>query len=111
MGYPMTFRRVMNRNGLQDGDYTTPPERHARRVITNATEATLQSEQETLIGRAPHWAKRVEEYEQVFKMLAGDLRRLERDAVDEYSICQRIAARTGINADVVAAVLKEFIGT
>jgi hypothetical protein len=109
MGYPMTFRRFVNRNGLADGDYGAAPQRHEKRVITNVTEGTLMTDQETLLARGPSWARRVDEYEAAARMLAGDLRRLELDAVDEGAICKLIAHRTGIDTNVVAAVLKEFV--
>jgi tetrahydromethanopterin S-methyltransferase subunit H len=109
MGYPMTFQRVVNRSGLGDGDYNTAPQRHQSRCITNATEASIASEEETMLARAPIWADRVDEYEKAFKMLAGDLRRLQSDAVDEGATCIHIAGRTGLDAEIVAAVLKEFM--
>jgi hypothetical protein len=83
MGYPMTFRRVVNRNGLNDGDYGKPPQ------TWSAYGGSDLSQKATL--------------------LAGDLRRLERDAVDENAICAHIAGKTGIDREIVAAVLKEFI--
>jgi len=109
MGYPMTFQRVVKRNGLTDGDYGDPPQRHRAGMALDGTTATTLSEEESLLGRAPHWAKRVDEYEKAFTLLAGDLRRLENDALDERGICAHIASRTGVDEDTVAAVLKEFI--
>lgn len=82
MGYPMTFQRVVNRNGLKDGSYEYPPS--------------------MWFGDAEGLRKRA-------MLLAGDLRRLENDALDEQAICGHIADRTGIDRDTVAAVLKEFI--
>jgi hypothetical protein len=105
----MTWKRVVNRNGLSDGDYSAPPQRHSKRVLTDATEASLASERETKLLRYDHLAKRVEEYEKAFCMLAGDIRRLEQDAVDESGICLSISNRVGVDADVVAIVLKEFM--
>lgn len=108
MGYPMTFRRVIDRNSLQDGDYDEPPSRHAIRVPTDAASATTLSIEETKIHRHDHLANRCEEYEAAFRMIAGDLRRLERDTLDERG-CELIAARVGTDADTVAAVLREWI--
>lgn len=109
MGYPMTWKRVVSRNGLQDGDYTTPPQRHSKRVPTDPSEGSLASERETKLARYDLLAKRAEEYERAFCMLAGDLRRLELDAVDENAICLYISGRIGVDEGVVAAVLKEFM--
>lgn len=121
MGYPMTWKRVVARNGLADGDYGTSPERWAARVNVQSREpldpemftgvpkdkreaATLDSTQSLSNLRAD----RVVAYENAAKMLAGDLRRLELDALDERAVCIDIARRTAIEAEVVAAVLKEF---
>lgn len=109
MGYPMTWKRLINRNSLADGDYTTPPLRHSARVPTSASKGSLMDERETKIARHDELARRVNEYEVAFCMIAGDLRRLEHDAIDEDGICGYIAARTLVDKDVVAAVLKEFI--
>ncbi len=97
MSYPMTFRRFINRNALGEGDYTKAPSAHAIRVNTN------------LPGLPPHHVERLQAYEATMAFILGDLRRLEHDAMDEDAICSHIAARTGIDRDVVAAVLKEFI--
>jgi hypothetical protein len=109
MGYPMTFKRVVNRNALQDGDYTTPPVRHSKRVVMYGSHTSDVSEDEAKLARYDHLAKRIEEYEKAFQMLAGDLRRLEQDAVDEKGICTYIAHRVGLASDDVAMVLKEFV--
>jgi hypothetical protein len=106
MGYPMTYKRVVNRNGLMDGDYGKSPARHRKVVITNATDSWA-----TKIYHFDSVAKRCDEYEKSFELLAGDLRRLENDSQDEQLVCMRIAAKTGIGADVVAAVLLEFFST
>jgi hypothetical protein len=79
MGYPMTWKRFVNRNGLEDGDYENLPARW--RSSINAQGA---------------------------RMIVGDLRRLERDAQDECGLAMQIARRTAIDLDLVAAVLKEF---
>jgi hypothetical protein len=105
----MTWQRFVNRNGLRDGDYGTPPQRHQKNVITNGTDATALDEEATTVARAPTWAARVDQYERAFSTLAGDIRRLERDLVDEWGICGQIAQRTGIPHDCVATVLKEFL--
>jgi hypothetical protein len=103
MGYPMTWKRVVNRNGLADGDYASSPLRHQARVNTDP-------DPEYLADVAPYLAERVKSYEQAFKSLAGDLRRLEQDVQDEGEICRVISARTGVDdMSIVAAILKEFM--
>jgi hypothetical protein len=81
MAYPMTYRRVLDRNHLQDGDYGQPP---------------------------AGWRHLTAELNQGFAMLAGDLRRLEHDAVDGQALCHEIAERSGQTPEVVASVLREF---
>ncbi|MHB2015363.1 MAG: hypothetical protein ACYCW6_00285 [Candidatus Xenobia bacterium] len=97
----MTYRRVMSRNHFAAGDYGDPP--RFWQPLANILEsgdvypdvaAARRTELESKAGMAA--------------LLAGDLRRLEHDAVDEQAICQEIVRRTGIDADSVAAVLKEF---
>lgn len=56
-----------------------------------------------------HRADRLIGVENAAKMLAGDLRRLEQDIVDEGAICRDIACRSGLDEEIVAAVLKEFV--
>ena len=108
MGYPMTWRRLISRNGLVDGDYGIPPERLKANV--NLKEKGLYEAWEVFdCHMAPHYRERIEDYQSWAADFAGDLRRLEKDARDEGAICQHIAARTGIYVDVVAAVLKEFL--
>lgn len=98
----MSWRRVVARNGLGDGDYGTPPLRWRNGVNVNESE-----DGEAAVGKARR--EKCEHYEAQASALAGDLRRLERDALDEGAICQLIADRTGIHADMVAAVLQEFL--
>jgi hypothetical protein len=108
MGYPMTLKRVLNRNGLLDGGYTEAPQRHRKGVVTDPSEATLTDEESTKLARFDSLAARCERYEQAFKTLAGDIRRLENDTLDEEAICLMISARTNVDKDDVAAVLKEY---
>jgi DNA-binding NarL/FixJ family response regulator len=103
MGYPMTWQRVVNRNGLADGSYDAVPAAWApgnveKNVHAQAVSSVLEWRRERLEALA-HKAR----------MLAGDLRRLELDSVDEGATCKEIARRTGIDVDTVAAVLKEFM--
>lgn len=94
MGYPMTYRRVVNRNYLGEGDYTTPSPRPLLNVNPDALPEWAQSDVKNARSR---WS-----------MLLGDLRRLERDATDEQATCKHIARLTGIDPETVAIVLKEF---
>lgn len=102
MGYPMTWQRLVSRNGLQEGDYDELPFQWAVRVNTNREDDGI-----TAVGKIRR--ERLREYERQVSMLVGDVRRLERDAKDEGAVCAYIAHRTGVAADNVAAVLKEFI--
>lgn len=116
MGYPMTWKRVLNRNGLVDGDYGQAPSRYQIRVNIHEDPQRVLSyttgKSETIAEHmAPDWIKRIQEYENSSKMLAGDIRRLEQDAVDEGSLCQEIARRSGVDKEIVAAIIKEFLNT
>ena len=103
MGYPMTYKRVINRNGLADGDYDTPPQR--------APFWHFNNKPEVLIHMLPEISKKIDTTLNAYANLCGDLRRFERDTLDEapFGPVARIAARTGISPDVVAGVLKEFL--
>jgi hypothetical protein len=103
MGYPMTFRRVVNRNGLGEGDYSgnLPYQWSTRGVVPEAGDPSVY--------QLPFLVERIRGYERGLHMLLGDLRRLEADTVDENTTCKHIASRTGIDVDTVAAVLKEFM--
>jgi hypothetical protein len=92
MGYPMTWKRFINRNSLQEGGYAN----------AQLTGANLDS-----MTGWPGDAMR--QASQRFRMIMGDLRRLEQDVVDEKAICNQIVSRTGIDKDTVAAVLKAFM--
>ena len=105
-------RHPIERNGLSDGDYRTAPNRHRSGYPLTMEEwprVETVALDDVKISVAGGLLERCNRYEQASMMLAGDLRRLENDVVDEASICLHIAHRTGIEADVVAAVLKEFI--
>lgn len=107
MSYPMTFKRLINRSGLVDGDYGMVPQRLAAGVNLKDRGLTSQDEFDQLM--APYYRERIESYMAWAKRFAGDLRRLELDAVDEEATCKHIADRTGVDPDVVAIVLKEFM--
>lgn len=101
MGYPMTYRRVISRNSLPEGDYESIP--HSLQTCVNVNP---KDDGYADIGQVRR--ERLLQYEGQFRSLCGDLRRLERDAVDEKAVCEGIAMRTGIDVDTIAAVLLEF---
>jgi hypothetical protein len=119
MGYPMTWQRFVNRNGLVDGDYQKPPKSWPQ--PRGATHIGLDEEfcgfqDAEALARAYRNSRQRELDDHTglvhrFGGLAGDLRRLETDALDERAICGLIAEKTGLDADSVAAVLKEFFAT
>ena len=109
MGYPMTWQRFVNRNGLKEGDYDNVPAAHALRV--NVDRPALTTEEEFRLSVFPHLVERLRSYERSYGLLLGDLRRLERDTLDEQAVAQQISRQTGIDADIVAGVLKEYLGT
>lgn len=103
MGYPMTWLRVIRRNGMERGDY----ERAGWKWQANVNTQPLvdpRAHADILEVRR----ERIQQYENAARLLFGDLRRLELDALDENSICHWIADRTVVAPDVVAHVLKEF---
>lgn len=106
MGYPMTFKRVVQRNNLVTGDYDTSPKYHS---YSNPVWDKQYQNEELLLDIIKHYTETVNRLNDYFKRLAGDLRRLEHDVVDEDALCSLIANRTKIEPDVVAAVLKEFM--
>lgn len=108
MGYPMTFKRVINRNRLAKGDYGKPGD-HDLKV--NVDRPGLATKEEFVRMVHPHLVKRLQEYQDSYMALQGDLRRLEEDTKDEnpFGVCGYISQRTGVSADVVAIVLKEFM--
>ena len=103
----MTFQRFIKRNGLHNGDYNIAPEKH--RIRVNLDSPGLMPEEDFIRHIHPYHVTQIKEYEAAFKMMAGDLRRLEIDTVDESAICNIISDRIKIPKDIVAAVLKEFM--
>lgn len=101
MGYPMTYQRLLHRNGLAEGDALHVPVAAHPMAGWNldAVEHLAPSVVRTAVVAANTKTA----------VLLDDLRRLERDATDEAAIAQHIAARTGVDVETVAAVLKEFI--
>ena len=106
MGYPMTYQRVVNRNQiLKGGDYAQAP-----LIVFHAPTIMPDYIDDPNVNKRAFEAAReeLERANSMIRMVNGDLRRLERDAVDENATCVRIAQRTGIDEETVAAVLKEF---
>lgn len=108
MGYPMTFQRFVKRSQLERGDYSIDLDvpwttyYWPRGYVKDAFSEELRREFDRQNGER-------EELGRKLKLLTGDLRRLEKDATDENAVCKYIAFRTGIDVEIVAAVLKEFI--
>jgi hypothetical protein len=112
----MTFRRLLHRNGLDKGDYIDGGDyRNLLRPVlqpfppkgrfpdcTDARYVEMLHEHIDLLGKALFG------WDQWRQLILGDLRRLEADALDERALCQEVARSTGVDADVVAAVLQEF---
>lgn len=103
MGYPMTWKRLLSRNQVADGTYDVVPERFALMLGVNRNP---KDDGNDAVGEVRRMA--LDNAERWARMFAGDLRRLERDTVDERATCSVIANRTGIDMEVVATVLKEF---
>lgn len=115
MGYPLTFQRLLNRNNLQDVDYgsklsgvNTGP----GRTMLDVTAADFNEGVDFV-----HLLKKdikllyqeIDRVNQKWSMLCGDIKRLQKDAVDEAAICNHIAHETGLNVEMVAAVLKAWM--
>lgn len=100
----MTYQRVLHRNGIETGGYFGVPDKWQQQVNTQVPAGmTLEQAHFDVVAR------RLDSIVDQVRLLLGDLRRLEEDATDEKAICQVIASRTNIDADTVAAVLKEFL--
>ena len=113
MSYPMTWRRIVGRSGLGKGDYNDAGDHKNMLNLDQPGIRPGMSEEERLkdfYGRmGPGYVSAIKSNEEQWRMLLGDIRRLEADVADEKAICQHIASRVGVDPDVVAAVLKEFL--
>lgn len=114
MGYPMTWQRFISRNGLKDGGYEHLPQKLEAGLslpekIEDWPHTDAISIDDLKRSLAPSLLDTARRYQRAFRNLAGDLRRLESDTVDEKATCRYIADRTGVDADTVAIVLKEFM--
>lgn len=109
MGYPMTYRRVLNRNHLATGSYEAVPQWWPSGMGPVAWDLVGDDDRERLLGVLHTFHSTHKSYQDAIdhklRLLAGDLRRLESDTTDENAVCKDIARRTGVGADVVAAVL------
>jgi len=103
MGYPMTYRRVINRNRLAEGGYQH--EAHRSIAMTSEARERLETWRSVAESAYDELNRRIDQD----NLIRGDLRRLEADTVDERTTAFHIATRTGIDVETVAAVLKEFI--
>jgi len=103
MGYPMTFQRIISRNGLADGDYEHPP---SRWLLASPTTIETDSKYTRIIEL---WGEQNRSLNGRLQFFAGDLRRLEHDALDERAINAYIVSKTGVDADTVALVLRAFM--
>jgi hypothetical protein len=102
----MTWQRILSRNHLRKGGYDDPAD---WKILTNTSskddgsEAVSRTRREHLVI-----------LETKAKNLLGDLRRLEKDALDEDAIVKTISFRlrttsTAVDENLIAAVLKEFM--
>lgn len=98
----MTYQRVINRNGMH-GDYGT------KLSSVNLDFPGTLSDEKFKQVMAEHWQSALKFSDAHWGNVMGDLRRLEKDTVDEHTVCQHIATVTNINAEIVAVVLKEFL--
>lgn len=111
MGYPMTYQRVIHRNGLSAGDYDSRTSDMGGE-ITIPVKADFRpgvDYEEVLKDLLRHQNENLERAKGGRQMLLGDLRRLELDALDERAHVQYIAQRLGADPDLVAAVIREFM--
>ena len=109
MGYPMTFARVLARSGLKDGDYGQVPQALFHQAPVTVPSVSDEWKIARYFEREREMQEAAKAWNDKFAFLAGDLRRLERDTLDEDAICKHIAERTHVAPDDVAAVLKAYL--
>lgn len=110
MGYPMTYQRVIGRNRIADGNYDAPPSEWSAGRAGGHVRGLTADQLEVIIASHNRWFNEaVENWNRRLQNLAGDLRRLEKDAIDENATAKYIASRINVHVDVVAAVLREFM--
>ncbi len=109
MGYPMTYKRVVNRNSLAEGGYVAGGVPTRRWTATREKFNADVDYEGVLVDQIDRLYESLAASENRLNLIRGDLRRLEADTVDENVICQVIANRTGVEVDSVAAVLKAWM--
>lgn len=107
MGYPMTWRRVMDRNRVRDGDYGDVP--FTCPLVSIQPSWIPEASEHQLAGLAETFQEENAKQKARVGQLLGDLRRLERDTLDEKATVVVIADQTGVDPDDVAAVLRAFL--
>lgn len=95
MGYPMTWRRVIQRNGIEAPGIWDAMVNISADVDASVSVSAVRRE-------------RIVCYADQVRLLRDDIRRLIQDSQDETAVCAQIYRRTGLATDIVAAVLKEF---
>lgn len=113
----MTFRRVINRNGLTGKPTEIYGETgYSAKISLWDTDSIRKvygypnNDGSNIVGfTMKQLCDEIDKINQKWGLLMGDLRRLEMDAVDESAISKQIATRTGLDPEVIAIVLKEFM--
>lgn len=107
MGYPMSFRRILDRNNLHDGDYGNPPLRWNQGIAGPVT--VLVDDAEGLMKVLLVEQEKLRNLMSKLSLLAGDIRRFKHDAVDEDYICKYIADELHLDEETVAMVIRKFM--
>jgi hypothetical protein len=115
----MTYRRLVARNKLSGGNYSLPPPEWAN-LWSKGAHSELD---ETLCGYEnvaalenayrELWKRQQADrgaFGGVLSTITGDLRRFERDSLDENAIVDYIIHRLGyeVNRDDIAAIIRFF---
>ena len=114
MGYPMSYRRFINRNRLAEGDYANlpfSPYPHVKIDEPLCGFESVEALERAYRSQFNHWNDDRAAQHSRESCLRGDLRRLERDTIDEDAICRVVADKAGADPEIAAAVLKEWIAT
>lgn len=103
MSYPMTWKRMLNRNGLGEVDKWTTLGGAAPNGWSIRTNLQEADDGNAAVGKVRR--ERLTQMEGQAKRLAHDMIRLRHDTLDEDAILNRIVDATGIDPNDVAAVL------
>ncbi len=122
MGYPMTYNRFIRRNKLDKGGYDAKsyeslellqvygprdfPEYSAFDEESVSPEHYIALLREAITVKHDYCESN---HVGKIKMMLGDLRRLERDSVDENMVCQYISSKIGVDKETVAAVIAAWM--